>query len=43
MPSMTVSNNWNSSGSVISGDQFGGAVTAERKEKYHWYQKSLEI
>ena len=34
MPSMTHRNNRMSSGSVTSGDQFGGAATTERKEKY---------
>jgi hypothetical protein len=33
-PSMTHRNNRMSSGSVTSGDQFGGAATTERKEKY---------
>ena len=39
---MTLSNNCKSSGSVTSGDQFGGADTAEREEKYPWTQKSVK-
>ena len=42
MPSRTLSNNWKSPGSVTSGDQFGGAATTERKEKYQWTQKSVK-